>query len=64
MGSFTWGYDDKSLFKRYFDVNANETSKPSFQVILTVSTHSPFLINNQSVYTQNYCNIVKVQRLE
>ncbi|MDI9861907.1 LTA synthase family protein [Flectobacillus roseus] len=50
--SFTWGYDDKSLFKRYFDVNANETSKPSFQVILTVSTHSPFLINNQSIYTQ------------
>ncbi|MDI9881005.1 LTA synthase family protein [Flectobacillus longus] len=52
IGSFTWGYDDKSLFKRYFDVNATETTKPSFQVILTVSTHSPFLINNQSVYTQ------------
>lgn len=51
-GTFTWGYDDKSLFKRYFDVNPESNGKPKLQVILTVSTHSPFLVNNQSDYIQ------------
>lgn len=49
---FSWGYDDKSLFKRYFDVNPATDSRPKVQVVLTVSTHSPFRISNQPSYVQ------------
>ncbi len=49
---FSWGYDDKSLFKHFFDLNSANDTRPKVQVILTVSTHSPFRINNQSSYVQ------------
>ncbi|MFD2163444.1 sulfatase-like hydrolase/transferase [Paradesertivirga mongoliensis] len=46
---FSWGYGDGELFRRYFELNA-ETSKPRLDVLLTVSTHSPFKINSQQHY--------------
>jgi phosphoglycerol transferase MdoB-like AlkP superfamily enzyme len=48
---FSWGYGDKELY-RYFLEQNTASSKPSLQVILTVSTHSPFLINDQAYYEQ------------
>lgn len=50
---FSWGYGDKELFRYYF-VNQTEQNitKPSLQVLLTVATHSPFLINEQEKYNQ------------
>lgn len=46
--NFSWGYGDEEVFKKY-----NETTKvtqPYCNVVLTLSTHSPFLINNQDKY--------------
>ncbi|MGC4039148.1 MAG: LTA synthase family protein [Chitinophagaceae bacterium] len=50
---FTWGYGDKELF-RYFLNKQQPAVKPSVQVMLTVSTHSPFLIPDQSYYDQAF----------
>lgn len=50
---FSWGYADDQLFSYY--LNANRTiSKPELNVILTVATHDPFLINNESKYLKAF----------
>lgn len=49
---FSWGYDDASLFK--YALTDTNTSLPSLKVILTVSTHSPFLINNEDAYIDRF----------
>lgn len=53
VGSFTWGYGDKELFRRYFETKAN-VQQPYLSVLLTVSTHSPFEINEQEYYLQRF----------
>ena len=50
---FSWGYGDKELFRYYLASNP-VSAKPSLQVLLTVSTHSPFLINDQQNYLDRF----------
>lgn len=49
---FSWGYDDASLFK--YALSDVDSLSPSLKVILTVATHSPFLINNESYYINRF----------
>ncbi len=46
---FTWGYGDKELFRHYFETLSGST-QPYLNVMLTVSTHNPFLINEEDTY--------------
>ena len=46
---FSWGYDDKDLFKRYLETLPTRPS-PRLDILLTISTHSPFLIKEQQKY--------------
>jgi peptidoglycan-N-acetylglucosamine deacetylase len=46
---FSWGYGDAELFRRYIQLNPS-ANKPRLDVLLTVSTHNPFLINEQKEY--------------
>ncbi|HVZ24532.1 MAG TPA: LTA synthase family protein, partial [Sediminibacterium sp.] len=48
---FTWGYGDKELFRRYLSTN---NPQPYLNVVLTVSTHNPFFINEQEHYLQKF----------
>lgn len=50
---FTWGYGDKELFRRYFETK-QDARQPYASVLLTVSTHSPFFINEQQHYLQRF----------
>jgi phosphoglycerol transferase MdoB-like AlkP superfamily enzyme len=48
---FSWGYGDQELFNEYLSyTNKEDAKKPRFDVLLTLSMHSPFLVNNQSFY--------------
>ena len=50
---FSWGYGDKELFNNY--LTSNQDSLQSYlNIVLTVSTHSPFLINEQEKYLQAF----------
>lgn len=50
---FTWGYGDKELFRFFYaDQQKDAVSGPQLKVLLTVATHSPFLINEQDKYNQ------------
>jgi len=52
---FSWGYSDKALFKYYLDSRPSDTThKPQLSVLLTVATHSPFLIEEKEKYTQKF----------
>ncbi|MGN6195390.1 MAG: LTA synthase family protein [Ginsengibacter sp.] len=47
---FTWGYGDNELFRRYLELLPQQDSQPELNVMFTVATHSPFLLNNQEKY--------------
>jgi cellulose synthase/poly-beta-1,6-N-acetylglucosamine synthase-like glycosyltransferase/phosphoglycerol transferase MdoB-like AlkP superfamily enzyme len=53
QGGFSWGYGDKELFRRYFDTRV-KIKEPYLDVVLTVSTHDPFLINEQEIYLKRF----------
>ncbi|MEO6329447.1 MAG: LTA synthase family protein, partial [Ginsengibacter sp.] len=48
---FSWGFGDSEVFRRYNE-EADTLKAPSCNVVLTLSTHSPFLINEQDKYLQ------------
>ncbi|WP_165784626.1 sulfatase-like hydrolase/transferase [Solitalea longa] len=50
---FSWGYNDKELYRLYLNTK-KETTKPQLSVLLTISSHSPFLINEQETYNQRF----------
>lgn len=50
---FTWGYGDKELVRRYFEVSP-KIDQPYLSILLTVSTHSPFLVHKQAYYLQRF----------
>lgn len=60
---FTWGYGDKDLFRHYFTVNNPADVRPRLQVLLTVSTHDPFRINEQAFYLRKAEKRIEVLRL-
>ena len=52
---FTWGYGDKELYRHVLNqYDLQSTGQPSLQVILTVSTHNPFLVNDQQHYLEAF----------
>lgn len=51
---FTWGYGDQELFHHFLSTNNTDSTKPSLSLILTVSTHNPFKINEQDKYLQRF----------
>jgi len=55
INGFTWGYNDKELFRYYLSSRAiAPNSKPQFSVILTVATHNPFIINESEKYVKAF----------
>lgn len=51
---FSWGYGDKELFRCFLSGKDALPNKPQLNILLTVSTHSPFLINEQDEYLKRF----------
>jgi len=51
---FSWGYNDKELFRHYLVTRDQKAEAPQLSVILTVSTHSPFAINEEEKYLKRF----------
>ncbi|MBC7887001.1 MAG: sulfatase-like hydrolase/transferase [Ferruginibacter sp.] len=52
---FSWGYSDKELFRHMLSKREQQLGgQPSLQVILTVATHDPFLVNEQDHYLAEF----------
>ncbi|MGN6394827.1 MAG: LTA synthase family protein [Mucilaginibacter sp.] len=54
INGFTWGYSDKELFRHYFATRLPAQHGPQLSVILTVSTHDPFLLNEEGAYVHRF----------
>ncbi len=52
VNNFSWGYEDKSLYQFYFDHLNNTT--PYLNVLLTLSTHEPFSLNQAALYYNKF----------
>ncbi len=50
---FSWGYEDSELF-RYYLTSQEVSPKPKLSIILTVSTHNPFKINQEKKYQEMF----------
>jgi phosphoglycerol transferase MdoB-like AlkP superfamily enzyme len=50
----SWGYNDKELFRHYLLTRDEKATAPQLSVVLTVSTHSPFAINEEDKYMQQF----------
>jgi cellulose synthase/poly-beta-1,6-N-acetylglucosamine synthase-like glycosyltransferase/phosphoglycerol transferase MdoB-like AlkP superfamily enzyme len=51
---FSWGYGDREVFRKYFAQLKKQVSGPYVNVILTLSTHSPFLVNDQQKWLDRF----------
>ncbi|WP_336963330.1 sulfatase-like hydrolase/transferase [Chryseobacterium contaminans] len=49
----SWGYEDQAVFSKMLEGKGLQ-KRPYFDMILTLSTHNPFLINNRSHYEKLY----------
>ena len=47
---FTWGYSDRDVFKKMLEVNKEPSARPRLDIIMTLSNHSPYLVENQKQY--------------
>ena len=45
----SWGYEDQAVFSKMLH-SVSDMKKPHLSMVLTLSTHSPFLLNNQSYF--------------
>ena len=49
QNNFSWGYEDGELFRYYLSSQA-DNPQPKLNIILTVSTHNPFKLNQEKKY--------------
>lgn len=49
-GNFTWGFGEKDIFKKGFEILANAGSKPRLDIYLTLAMHDPYRIPDQQYY--------------
>lgn len=52
---FSWGYSDKSLFRRSFDfIDEIGPEIPRLDIYFTLNLHEPFILENQGYYLDKY----------
>lgn len=52
QAKFTWGFGDKDIFKKGFEVIAKSDSTPRLDIYLTLAMHDPYLIPDQDYYSK------------
>ncbi|MCQ4035291.1 sulfatase-like hydrolase/transferase [Kaistella montana] len=57
-GGESWGYEDQAVFSKMLQVQQPQAG-PYFNIILTLSTHNPFLINNSTYYEKLFAHRLK-----
>lgn len=63
-GGFSWGYGDKDLFKRSFEVINSYGKDNQLNIFLTLSMHSPFVVENMDYYHDKFEKIFNNLHLE
>ena len=53
-GGFSWGYGDRELFRKSFEVLGSRPSEPRLDVYMTITTHEPFIPPNTAKYAAEF----------
>lgn len=54
---FSWGYNDKEIFRNYLNNKPDDsTAKPELNILLTLASHSPFVTDENSKYSALFEN--------
>lgn len=57
---YGWGYPDKALFEKSFDdLDVLKINKPRFDILLTVTSHAPFIPPDKLYYENKFDEIFK-----
>ena len=59
FNGFSWGYDDRSLFSFFLNEKKSPSNQASLSILLTNTTHSPYLINDQQAYLKKLANYIE-----
>ena len=51
-GGFTWGYGEKDIFKKGFEVLSNAGIQPRLDIYLTLAMHDPYCVPDQNYYNR------------
>ena len=51
-GGFTWGYGEKDIFNKGFEILSNAGSQPRLDIYLTLAMHDPYRIPDQDDYNR------------
>ncbi len=60
---FSWGYGDKELFKRSFEIIEKVKQENQLNIFLTLSMHSPFIVENMDYYHDKFEKICSTNKL-
>ena len=69
-GKFTWGYGEKDIFKKGFEILANVAAQPRLDIYLTLAMHDPYRVPDQDYYNKkveerlNTFNLDETQKTE
>lgn len=61
--NFTWGYGDKELYRKYFE-EMRDVKSPYLSILLTVTSHDPFLIPDAAYYNKRFEERLKELELD
>jgi len=70
LGGFTWGYGEKDIFRKGFDVLSKVGDQPRLDIYLTLAMHDPYSVPDQNYYNGkfedqlNTFNFSEVQKAE
>jgi phosphoglycerol transferase MdoB-like AlkP superfamily enzyme len=59
----TWGYGDRELFRKGLESLQLNKQTPALDIYLTVASHSPFVVNDQLLYMDQFKQIVSSRHL-
>lgn len=51
-GNFTWGYGEKDIFKKGFEILSKAGSQPRLDIYLTLAMHDPYRVPDQGYYNK------------
>lgn len=70
QGGFTWGYGEKDIFNKGFEVLDKATVQPRLDIYLTLAMHDPYSVSDQDYYNRkveerlNTFNLKETQKVE
>ena len=62
-GGFTWGYGEKDIFRKGFDVLSKAGNQPRLDIYLTLAMHDPYSVPDQNYYNRKFEDLLNTFNL-